>query len=248
MPMIKKRLRATIVAAVAVVITVVSVVVFRNLGPWLVVCDPLPESLDLIFTFGGDPERYELSKTFFRRYPEAFWIISVGRFSVFDTLTLGQVVARNAAFEGLDTTRILVDDTCSSTGAEINVLIALLHRALRLPAAAQPDSTVQTDAAHLSQQQRFDAWFSRHRRDTLDIGLVSHHYHTRRIDMVAHRAMKHEPVRLHVFAEPYADDIRARVRKRRWWRHDSDATFVFSELVKLAYYFTVREKLHAARR
>ncbi len=222
-------------------------IAFRNLGSWLVVSDPLPPSLDIIFTFGGDPERYEHSKELARRYTRAFWIISTGKIPVFDTLTMGEIVRRSVAYEGFDTLRVLVDDTCSSTGAELNLLASLLSPVLESAENSNAPHPDLSDTTAASAYDRFGLWLSRTNRDTLHVGLVSAHYHTRRIKMLANRWLKNDRIVFHILPVPYGEDTNRSYCQRHWWRYDTDASFVFSEIIKLAYYFTVRDRMHAGR-
>jgi uncharacterized SAM-binding protein YcdF (DUF218 family) len=87
-------------------------VVFKNLASWLIVSDPLPQSLDVIFTFGGEDSRIAYSKSLFSKNPRALWIISYENRKLLQTL----------GKEGFDTSRIRIVDTCTSTFAEISFL------------------------------------------------------------------------------------------------------------------------------
>lgn len=84
-------------------------IVFRNLAVWLVVSDPLPQSLDAIFTFAGDIHRLNYSKELFNRYPQAQWLISYP----------SKKIAVPLKRDGFDTTRITIVDTCKNTHSEV---------------------------------------------------------------------------------------------------------------------------------
>lgn len=82
---------------------------FRNLAAWLVVSDPLPNSLDAVFTFAGDVHRINYSKELFNRYPQARWLISYPSKKIVVPLRR----------DGFDTSRIAIVDTCKNTNAEV---------------------------------------------------------------------------------------------------------------------------------
>jgi hypothetical protein len=219
---------------------------FRNAGVWLAVSNPPPPSVDLLFTFGGDAYRYSFGKKIFKKYPGVFWNISVGYFPVFDTTTLATVARRDAALSGLDTSRIIVNDTCTSTGAEIEVLAALANFALHRQKPRLRDGAGHYDSLWYAQTLKFEQWFRDKNIDTLRIALVSYPYHMRRIRMVALRGLKGMPVKLFMLPTPFCACASQRRSGPRWWRNESDATFVISEYIKIAYYFTIRHHVNIA--
>jgi uncharacterized SAM-binding protein YcdF (DUF218 family) len=236
----RRQLAISVSIISALIVLLVAVCAVRNLGQWLIIRNPLPEKLDLLFTFGGEPRRYDHSKDLFERYPDSFWAISVGYFPVFDTIGLDEIVRRNAAIEGLDTSRIIINDTCRSTGAEIRIFADLVDIALGKDSATAADSSSMWQ----KEKQRFSRWIqNRSLPDTLHIGLISHHYHTRRIKMLFGRRIKNRPVVFYMLPVPYTDNMHRFFRKRKWWRHESDGSFVISEAIKLIYYFTLRGKV-----
>jgi uncharacterized SAM-binding protein YcdF (DUF218 family) len=81
---------------------------FCSLALWLVVCDPLPQSLDAVFTFAGETQRIIYSKQLFKQYPRSQWLISYPTKRI--SVPLGK--------KGLDTSRIFVVDTCINTNSE----------------------------------------------------------------------------------------------------------------------------------
>lgn len=85
---------------------------FRNLALWLVVSDPLPQSLDAIFTFAGDVHRINYSKELYNRYPGAQWLLSYPSRRI--TVPLKR--------DGFDTSRIAVVDTCKNTHSEVRFI------------------------------------------------------------------------------------------------------------------------------
>jgi uncharacterized SAM-binding protein YcdF (DUF218 family) len=92
----------------AFVAAVAAAYAFCNLALFLVVCDPLPPSLDAVFTFAGETQRIIYSKQLFRQYPNSQWLISYPTKRI--SVPLGK--------KGLDTSRIFVVDTCINTNSE----------------------------------------------------------------------------------------------------------------------------------
>jgi uncharacterized SAM-binding protein YcdF (DUF218 family) len=86
--------------------------VFRHLGVWLAVSDPLPPSLDAVFTFAGEGNRIQYSRKLYDRYPGALWILSYP----------GKKILVPLAREGCDTRRIAVVDTCKNTFSEVGYI------------------------------------------------------------------------------------------------------------------------------
>jgi len=80
-----------------------------RVGPWLVVSDPVPQSLDAIFTFAGETSRIVYSKKLFMHYHTTQWVLSYPSKKI--TIPLFK--------EGLDTSKIRVVDTCHNTLAEV---------------------------------------------------------------------------------------------------------------------------------
>lgn len=86
---------------------------FFNLGNWILVNDPLPEKLAVIFTFAGENVRDIYSQQLAEEYSDAVWVIS-GRNKIkyFEKLTN----------ENFDTSRIFFVDTCTTTFSEVMYL------------------------------------------------------------------------------------------------------------------------------
>jgi uncharacterized SAM-binding protein YcdF (DUF218 family) len=105
---IRKKLQiALLIICVAVVLS--GLLAFRNLAEWLVVSDPLPQSLNAVFTFAGDVHRINYSKELFNRYPQARWLMSYPSRKIVIPLRR----------DGFDTSRIAIVDTCKNTNAEV---------------------------------------------------------------------------------------------------------------------------------
>ena len=112
----KKIIIPVIVSALTVTVVIISVAVFLNFGSWLIVSDPVPERLDIIFTFAGDGARVTYSKELAMIFPEARWILS----------DYQNGHARLLRKSNYDMSRVAVVDTCRNTRAEIRTLIRML--------------------------------------------------------------------------------------------------------------------------
>lgn len=225
------------------IIVVLSALVFigRGVGGWLAVSDPYPPKLDMLFTFGGETDRYSFSRTLFRKYPDCFWMISLGPFPVFDTLKFTTLVKRSIAYEGFDTSHVIVNDTCTSTGSEINILDYAIGLALHEYKISLPENASSYDSLWYQQHTLAEKWFESRKDSVLEVGLVSHPFHMRRITLLANRIDRKGRVRFHALPVPYFGDMNTFLKKRKWWRYEKDVSFVVSELVKIVYYFTIRD-------
>ena len=97
----------------AAALATAAVLMYRGLGNWLLVQDPLPGRIDAIFTFGGENVRDRYSRDLALRYPEAIWILSTHNAAArVRTLDLEQLNAR----------RLLVVDTLKNTWEEVRFL------------------------------------------------------------------------------------------------------------------------------
>ncbi len=104
----KRKNSALILVPLLVAPLALAAFAFRNLALWLVVSDPLPQSLDAIFTFAGETARIVYSKELFASYKRARWLISYP----------SKRIARTLGKGGLDTSRITIVDTCKNTRSE----------------------------------------------------------------------------------------------------------------------------------
>ncbi|HUI93318.1 MAG TPA: hypothetical protein VLX68_13810 [Chitinivibrionales bacterium] len=100
--------KSWLVIASAAVAAAVAAYAYCNLALWLVVSDPLPPSLDAVFTFAGETARIIYSKELFSRYPRSQWLISYP----------SKKIAGPLGKKGLDTSRIYIVDTCRNTNSE----------------------------------------------------------------------------------------------------------------------------------
>jgi uncharacterized SAM-binding protein YcdF (DUF218 family) len=103
-----------------IAVVLVGWLAFRNLAVWLVISDPLPQSLDAVFTFAGDVHRINYSKELFKQYPQSKWLISYP----------SKKIAVPLKRDGFDTSRIVIVDTCKNTTAEVLFITDWVHHAV----------------------------------------------------------------------------------------------------------------------
>lgn len=110
MNVVGKRTGWVVCGALAVLV-LAAVTLFA--GIWLLAADPLPEELDVIFTFGGERARDAYSAELVARYPRALWVVSGAVRPAFMAW---------AASRAIDTAGVLYLDTCSGTWSEVEAL------------------------------------------------------------------------------------------------------------------------------
>jgi len=183
---------------------------FSRAGYWLVVSDSLPARVDVVMTFAGNMDRFEFGRDLAKRLPDALWFCSIERMPVFDTVTVAGMARRHLLLHGIDTARVTMVDTCTSTRGELAALEAWLRPRCRGqgPKAGR----------------------------VLSVVCVSSPYHTRRILIEARRRMKQLPVRFYSVPVTPPYQRRERFEPGAWWTREEDADVVISELIKLVYY------------
>lgn len=105
------------------IVTATVLLIFRQLGNWLVASDPPPEHLDVICTFAGDSRRVVYSKEFMHRYPQAHWFLSDYKDGH------GRLLQKS----NFDMSRVTIIDTCTNTVSEIVSLRHWLDRCRPVP-------------------------------------------------------------------------------------------------------------------
>lgn len=95
----------------------------RQAGLFLLVSDPLPKQIDLIFTFGSEPPRKQFSLELALRYTNAHWIISDHQ----RTKTIRWLTENDISLK-----RVTIVDTCTSTFSEISLLNNFLRDVSKL--------------------------------------------------------------------------------------------------------------------
>jgi uncharacterized SAM-binding protein YcdF (DUF218 family) len=110
---IKKRNLFVIFSIIALT-AVLGIGVFgiRSAGSWLIVSDPVPDKLNMIFTFASESERVGYSKELLSRFTSATWVLSDYK----------NGFSRILRKDNFDMSKVMTIDTCSSTRSEINVI------------------------------------------------------------------------------------------------------------------------------
>ncbi|NLP00977.1 MAG: hypothetical protein GX089_00640 [Fibrobacter sp.] len=89
---------------------------FRNLGKWLMVSDPLPGHLDIVFTFAGENVRVSYSKELMSRFSDAHWMLSDYK----------DGHSRLLKRSNYDMSKVSVIDSCRNTYSEVDALMKRL--------------------------------------------------------------------------------------------------------------------------
>ena len=193
-----------------VLIVGVLLYVFRHLDTWLEVSDPLPESLDVIFTLAGEGSRIRYSKELFSQRGNLFWLISYTNKKI---ITIFQK-------DGLDTSRIYIIDTCANTLSEIDFLAHWLRRASQ--SAKSSEITGKQNG-----------------RGEPKIGIISNWYHMRRIKWMIATQMPRKHFHFYYLPVPPIYDI-YRDNSKAWWRQQIVREMVLLEWQKIIYYWIRR--------
>ncbi len=174
---------------------------FRHLALWLVVSDPLPPYLNAIFTFAGETQRIVYSKELFATYKHATWLLSYP----------SKRIALPLWKEGLDTSRIIIVDSCKNTSAEARF--------------------ITTWAAHETEAGgRYSA--SR----PLAVGLVSTPFHLRRVKLDVGRRFKGTKCRFYYLPVPFDRYGETRHGYQTWWKNRQLRRAVLFEFEKYLFY------------
>src|SRR5271157_3377473 len=208
-----KNIHRVILVTFISAIVVVCVIAYRNFGMWLVASDPLPPSLDAYFTFASDNERILYSKHLYKRYSAALWVLSYPRKRIL-------VPLRKA---GLDTSRIVVMDTCANTSSEVACIVNWANTALRDSASAP--------ARKLSAKTKYSPG------STLRIGLVSSPYHMRRIKVLFSGRRPDKRAEFFFLPVPFWLCGMKKSDYETWWKNKALAPVVWMEVEKIAYLF-----------
>src|SRR3989339_1455334 len=103
-------------------------------GLWMVVSDPIPKRLDVIYTYAGEGVRNYYSRVLFDRHPETLWI--VGRWPM-------RRRYYQALYNGVDSTRLWFMPTDSlNTHLEFLGLCGLLDSLAKLRPPGSPELEV----------------------------------------------------------------------------------------------------------
>lgn len=113
---INKFKKLLIISGAAVVLVILASVAIRKAGVWLLVKDPLPDKVDVVFTFAGDRNRVDYSSEFMIKYSDSHWLLSDFKNGYINYISK----------KGFDLSRVTVVDTCVSTISEVKCLFGYL--------------------------------------------------------------------------------------------------------------------------
>jgi len=106
------------VALLLLLLFILSVFAAKNAGTYLLVSDPVPSQLDLVFTFAGENARDIYTRELMQKFPDAHWLLS--------DYKNGYV--RILRREKFDMSRVTVVDTCKNTYSEVVTLCRWIDR------------------------------------------------------------------------------------------------------------------------
>jgi hypothetical protein len=181
--------------------------IFRNLDAWLEVSDPLPNSLDLLFTTSGEETRFRYSKKLFSQGRVSFWLLSYPTSAIADSLRK----------ENFNIKRIGVVDSCANTQSEIACLEHWMESDCRW-------------RQFIGKEARKDA------QEVAKVGIVSNWYHMLRIKLIVTAQTRNRSVSYYYLPVPSEYD-QYRNRYKSWWRQSAVRYVVFLEWKKIVYYF-----------
>jgi hypothetical protein len=113
----KKWIKSIITLVVSALALTILLFATRGAGVWLLVDDPLPEDINVIFTFAGEKYRVDYSAELMIKCPGAHWVLSDFKNGYFSY----------ARKKTTDISRITVVDTCVNTIAEVKCLFGYLR-------------------------------------------------------------------------------------------------------------------------
>lgn len=113
----KKLKKIQIVLGLSVVLVILAFVAIREAGVWLLVKDPLPDNVDIVFTFAGERHRVDYSSELMMKYLKAHWVLSDFKDGYYNYIKK----------KNFDISRVTVVDTCISTIFEVKSLFGYLE-------------------------------------------------------------------------------------------------------------------------
>jgi hypothetical protein len=187
---------------------------FLRAGALLVVDDPVPRRLDVIFTFAGENQRVTYSRDLTERFPSAHWVLS-------DFYHLFSHILER---DGFAMSRVTFLDTCTNTLSEVH--------GLRDWIAGHKDSLYK------SQNAVTNSPAVPQKPATLAVGLVSTPFHMRRIRFMMQAVFRDPSIRFYYLPVPLdryhwtSNDVDF------WWQSRTTRSWVKSEVGKLlAFWF-----------
>lgn len=214
----------------AATLFIAGMLMYRGLGNWLVVDNPVPAHIDVIFTFGGESVRDTYSRELATAHPEAVWVVSTWS---------AAAKSRNLSQSEFDSRKVVIVDTCKSTWSELLYLRSFIggyrsHLATIRRAQAENDSlrallaelelvsplsdTTISDSATAPAAEPVAAITTPRDSSRLTIALVSSPYHMRRIKVAAVRLLNdrtldivYTPVPVSRYPADFTD-------YKHWWK------------------------------
>jgi uncharacterized SAM-binding protein YcdF (DUF218 family) len=187
---------------------------FLRAGALLVVNDPVPASLDVVFTFAGENPRISYSRKLTNQFPEAHWVLS----------DYHHFFSRILQRDGFSMTRVTFLDTSTNTLSEVNGLKDWIN-SHRDSLAASRETALQRTAVVPENKP-------------LRVGLVSNPFHMRRIKLMAQSVFRDTAIHIYYLPVPLDQYHWTPQDVDRWWQSKSIRTWVASETGKLvAFWF-----------
>lgn len=188
---------------------------FFKIGTLLAVNDPVPQRLDVIFTFGGENERVSYSRKLMQQFPDAHWVLS-DYYHFFS-----HILQR----DGFAMTRVSFLDTCANTLSEVHGLWDWI--------AGHEDSLYKSKNTLVRETSGLNK-----PPVTLSVGLVSNPFHMRRIKFMAQTVFSNTPVTLYCLPVPLDQYHWKSQDVLFWWQSKTTRSWVLSEIGKLlAFWF-----------
>jgi uncharacterized SAM-binding protein YcdF (DUF218 family) len=219
--------RVLLTGLVIVPLLIGATVLFFGIGSWLLVRDPEPQRLDIVFTFAGENARMAYSRDLMERHTGAHWVLND-----FHHL-YSRILSRN----GFAMERVSVIDTASHTLSEVNALSDWL-RVHRISGAKILRDPPSADTQGKAKNER------------LHIGLVSSPYHMRRISFMVRDAFRANDTRyaFYFLPVPFERYSWNRSDLAAWWRTKTTRKYVESEIGKLIiYWLFMQRRAHPVR-
>ena len=200
---------------------------FVNLGKWLVVSNPLPEKLDVIFVFGGKG-RHEFALKIAQNHPESIiafnhiYVEEIRNFLIeggVDSNKIIGVYVRNGTFLNLP-----IDTFSTGTCLELSFLLNWLKKSKQMGEFLFPSTQTShhiTDTSHIT------------------VALVSDGFHMRRIQFLINRFHPEKTFNFIFVPVPLNMSTIKNASYDRWWQNKKLRALVLADILKTVYSFFV---------
>jgi hypothetical protein len=210
----KKKLRLRVIISLGTVISMCAVLAFfSKAGTWLIVNEPVPAHLDVLFTFGGENARVTYSRGLMERLTGTRWVLS----------DYFHQYSRILSREGFAMSRVAIVDTCRYTISEVKGLAGWLND--------NKNVLVRSTAAHDTAGPPETAVTQ------IRVGLVSTPFHMRRIKFMVEDVLRDTAFHCYYLPVPVERYGWTNRDLRLWWRSKAIRTWVVSETGKLLWYW-----------